>query len=289
MTNPAIPSAAQVSLQVQGEVQELVDGNASSFDKPIVLREARLTESSGLACSNRRPECIWTHNDSGGVAELFAFDRRGDQAGKLIFPSIGQPIDWEDISSYVDEGVPRILIADCGDNLANRPSIALYLVDEPEFAGPIDQKSVQTLRVTYPDGPRDCEAVAVDIRRRLVVMFTKSVLPVCGVYVFPLPTKHDPMSMNIGATRIATLNVPMVTGADFDPRSGDLWLVNYFQAFRYSGMPATTRFSRQLTILPNAFDLPRLKQIEAVAVDHDGVVWVTSEGSPARIQRISVD
>ncbi|WP_146532921.1 SdiA-regulated/phytase-like domain-containing protein [Rubripirellula reticaptiva] len=259
----------------------------SAAIEPIRLTEPLLTESSGLAFSNRRVKTVWTHNDSGGRPELFAFDSVGKRLARQPFAAIKQATDWEDIASFVDGDCPRLLIADCGDNDGNRASIQIYLLDEPDPSLQTSEVNLQTLRVTYPDGPRDCEAVAVDIRRRLIVLITKSVLPMSGVYTIPLPAREDqakPQTIEVTATRIRTLPIPMVTAADFDPATGDLWVINYFQAFRFNRMDAA--LTHQLTALPIAMDLPKLRQIEAMAVDRDGAVWVTSEGNPALMQMI---
>ncbi|MGB7325141.1 MAG: hypothetical protein WBD31_09735 [Rubripirellula sp.] len=259
----------------------------SAAIEPIRLNEPQLTESSGLAFSNRRAKTVWTHNDSGGRPELFAFDSAGKRLARHPFAAIKQATDWEDIASFVDGDRPRMLIADCGDNNGNRASIPIYLFDEPDPSLPTKEVNLQTLRVTYPDGPRDCEAVAVDVRRRLIVFVTKSVLPVSGVYTIPLPPRDEQaksQTLDVTATRICTLAIPMVTAADFDPETGELWVINYFQAFRFSHIDAA--LTEQLTALPIAMDLPKLRQIEAIAVDRNGAAWVTSEGNPALMQMI---
>ncbi|WP_146458422.1 hypothetical protein [Rubripirellula tenax] len=262
--------------------------NPATLHDPIRVVEPRLVESSGLAISRRTHGVFWTHNDSGGKAELFAFDLTGQSVGHLRFPGIRTAVDWEDMVSYVDNEVPRLLVADCGDNGENRSSVMLYLFDEPSLDSDGSDVILQSLRVTYTDGPRDCEAVAVDRQRRLIVMVTKSALPYCGVYTIPLPDRisADPASsMDVVATRVTTLNVPMVTGADFDDATGDFWIVNYFQAFRYAAVESRPLLD-QLSALPTATDLPKLRQIEAVAVDQSSRLWITSEGNPTWVTKV---
>ncbi len=255
--------------------------------EPIRLIEPGLTESSGLAFSHRMHGAFWSHNDSGGLPEIFAFDAAGKSLARGPIAAIKRAVDWEDMASFMDGDVPRLLVADSGDNQANRKLIWIYLFDEPDPTGSPTKIHVQTLRVTYPDGPRDCEAVAVDIERRVIVMVTKSALPFSGVYTIGLPDRDlSSSTIDVIATRITTLPIPMVTAADIDPKTGDLWLANYFQAYRYSRLEKTQPLVNQLAGNPTAVDLPKLRQVEALAVDQQGDVWITTEGKPTLMQKI---
>jgi hypothetical protein len=49
-----------------------------------VLRAPRLIESSGAAPSHSFPGVIWTHNDSGDDARLYATDSAGDDLGSVL-------------------------------------------------------------------------------------------------------------------------------------------------------------------------------------------------------------
>jgi hypothetical protein len=250
----------------------------------VSLDESELRESSGLAISLLRPGHFWSHNDSGGTARLYAFDSQGRNTGQLKLNSAGM-IDWEDMASFTDHGVPRLLIADCGDNESKRSSITLHLLDEPDPRDSKSRNSKQTMSIVYSDGPRDCEAVAVDAHRQQIVLISKTFLPAAGVYVVPLPTREETPTRAI-AKRVATLPLPMVTAMDIDQSSGDIWVVSYFQGFRFRCADRDIPIARQIAALPQSHELPRWKQIESVAVDADHDVWVTSEGSPTPLGRL---
>jgi hypothetical protein len=252
----------------------------------VSLDETELNESSGLALSRRRQNHFWSHNDSGAKARLYAFDSRGRKTGQIKLKS-EESVDWEDMASFTDHGVPRLLVADCGDNQANRASITLHLLDEPDPTRSTSPKHTQTISVTYPDGPRDCEAVAVDPYRRQIVLISKAKLPAAGVYVIPLPERVTKSTQaTVMARRIGTLPLPMVTAMDIHQPSGDIWVVSYFHAFRFRCAARNVSIARQLTLLPESHELPRWKQIESVAVDAENDIWVTSEGSPAPLGRL---
>ncbi len=262
----------------------------SKADQTVLLDHKDLTESSGLAASNRQPGLFWSHNDSGGKPQLFAFDQTGKNTGVCSL-SGAKAIDWEDMASFVLDGKARLIVADCGDNLAERKSISLYLLDEPDPMKTTEVSAFKELVVSYPDGAQNCEAIAVDAQREQIILISKNDLTTAGIYTIPLTAamrSQRPMT-SVTATRTGGLLLPMISGMDLQPDSGDIWIINYFTAFRF---PCTDRgqpLGQQLAALPKAIDLPRWKQIEAVAVDREHQVWVTSEGSPAPLGRLKID
>ncbi|MCG8650240.1 MAG: hypothetical protein MI861_10420, partial [Pirellulales bacterium] len=249
------------------------------------VHERRLRESSGLALSRRLQDRFWTHNDSGGKNRIFAFDSTGKMTGRCDLPS-AQAHDWEDMCAFKLHGAPKLLIADCGDNDAEREFISLYLLDEPDPNQQTRASRIQSLRIRYPNGPRNCEAVAVDADRNIIVLVEKSALATAGIYLIPLP--HDESSAhNLEITRVGTIPMPMVTAMDIDADSGDIWLCNYFQAFRFPCRQRNESVQQQLSRLPEAHELPRWRQIEALAIDQAHAVWITSEGSPMLLGKLA--
>lgn len=264
-----------------------VQADSSGVLDVVYLNHPNVTESSGLAVSRRRDGYFWTHNDSGDGPRLYAFNSRGEATGQVHL-SAADSLDWEDMASFADEGTPRLLVADCGDNGALRDTIALYLIDEPDPRKSTLARRPQIIQVRYPDGPKDCEAAGVDTHRRQVVLITKSALPLAGIYVVPLPPRADRSSRGpVTAKRIGTLPLPMVTAMDISDPSGDIHLVSYFQAFRFPCTHRDMPIAQQLKQLPVAGDLPRWKQIEAIAIDGQGNAWVTSEGDKAPLGRLA--
>src|SRR5215213_1725953 len=64
---------------------------------------ATLHESSGLAVSHRQAGVLWTHNDSGDGAELFAVDVSGRALGTSRITG-AENEDWEDVAVGPCEG-----------------------------------------------------------------------------------------------------------------------------------------------------------------------------------------
>lgn len=262
----------------------------SKADQAVLLDLKELTESSGLAASNRQPGLFWSHNDSGGKPQLFAFDQAGKKTGVCRL-SGAEAIDWEDMASFVFDGKAHLIVADSGDNLAQRDSISLYLLDEPDPNKTTKVTGFKELIVTFSDGPQDCEAIAVDSQRAQIILISKTNLTTASIYTIPLTAavRSRRPTTNVTATRRGGLSLPMISAMDLHPASGDIWIVNYFTAFQFSCTDRRQPIWKQLAKLPKAIDLPRWKQIEAVAVDREHQVWVTSEGSPAPLGRLRID
>ena len=121
-----------------------------------------LAEASGLVASRLVPERLWTHNDSGDSARLFALDVQGELEA-IIHLDIDYPTDWEDIASFRDEqGTPFLLIADTGDNALSRADVSFVVVPEPLDLDQEGKYPAQVMSLTYPDGPHNAEALFVD-------------------------------------------------------------------------------------------------------------------------------
>ena len=117
-----------------------------------------LHESSGLAASHRQAGVLWTHNDSGDSAELFAVDAAGRALGTSLITGARNE-DWEDVAVGPCEGGDCLFIADTGDNERTRSDVSIYRVREPEPGKP--SAPAERLRVRYPRGSHDTEALFV--------------------------------------------------------------------------------------------------------------------------------
>ncbi|MBI3884326.1 MAG: hypothetical protein HY302_01140 [Opitutae bacterium] len=150
---------------------------AGPFDAGL-MAEPRKREASGLAASHRPDGVVWTHHDSGGDPVLFALNSADGSSRGAVRLLGGANTDWEDMASFVLEGRPWLLAADVGDNAAVRRDLALHLVREPDPAtlAPGRETALRpdySIHFRYEDGPRDCEAVAVDPVERAVYLLSK--------------------------------------------------------------------------------------------------------------------
>jgi hypothetical protein len=162
---------ALVALAAAAEPTFVGPVDAGELDAPPKL------ETSGLAISRRSADVLWTHDDSGGAAALYAVKTSGEKIGVLHVQGAKNE-DWEDLASYELDGKSWLLIADTGDNDAKRATVMLHMVEEPPFeqfkpTGDLSTRPTKTLRIRYEDGPRDCESVAVDVAGRTIYLLTK--------------------------------------------------------------------------------------------------------------------
>jgi hypothetical protein len=165
------------------------------FATALLLMQAtfqspRLVESSGVAVSHAYPGVLWTHNDSGDGPYLYATDLQGTDRGALLVPG-AQAIDWEDMSlgpcpvNFSLQSRPTrkdadtcIYLADTGDNMEFRPFVTIYAIPEPvppEHARDTSgtTRAPAVLRLRYPDGSHDVEAVFVSPRDTAVYLVSK--------------------------------------------------------------------------------------------------------------------
>jgi hypothetical protein len=184
------------------------------------LQAPRLSESSGIIPSRRRPGVFWTHNDSGDGPYLYATDSAGTNLGKVRVQG-ATTIDWEDISSGActrSEGT-CLFIGDIGDNNSRRPWITVYVVPEPEppSGGPGDTLRFaaveDTITLRYPDRPHDAEAMAVIGGWVYVITKDRTSPPV--LYRSPTRVTGPRVLSPVGTLPISTglLRGRLVTGA----------------------------------------------------------------------------
>jgi hypothetical protein len=255
-----------------------------------------LDELSGLTVSRADPAVLWGHNDTGGGAVLYRFGHDGADLGALPVEG-ARANDWEDIAAFEHDGKPALLIADTGDNLAVRAESVLYAVGDPGRAG--RPELLWRLRFRFPDGTRDCEALAVDLARREILLVSKRDEPP-RLYRLALPARAP--ERPLVAERIGEVPLPaptlaervlrrfghMPTALDVSRDGATAVLVTPRRAYVYRRAPAAgwaEAFAAPVAVL----ELPPLPQVEAAAISADGRELVLgSEGRPGRLARIAL-
>ncbi|MEJ2727829.1 MAG: hypothetical protein P8185_04830 [Deltaproteobacteria bacterium] len=268
--------------------------NPPVVGEPVIagnLKNANISEASGLASSRLYPGLLWTINDGGGGPLLYAVGVDGSDLGAFRVEG-AENVDWEALSSFRWQGAAYLLIADVGDNWEQRQAVTLYAVKEPVLtAGGIDNERVATIawqiRFTYEDGPQDCEAVAVDAVKQRVLLLSKRRLPPVLYELSLGPVDQDIIAV---AHRIST--VPHFIGPtamDLTPDGLSAVVLTYnngylFRRKKSEDWPST--FQRK----PQRLRFERLFQQEAASFGFFGKsVFVTSEGLRAPLVRIDLE
>jgi hypothetical protein len=148
-------------------------------------------EASGLGASRRFPGQLWIHADSGAAPELHLLAADGAARGTVRLTGVPNT-DWEDLAAFSWRGGGWLCVADVGDNNAVRPSVFLHFLAEPDPAAAGTVAPAFTLEVSYEDGPRDCESVAVDPVEGAVYLLSKRE-PVPRLYRVPLAPASGPV------------------------------------------------------------------------------------------------
>jgi hypothetical protein len=99
------PAVAILALSLHAEASAAQNPNISYGDgrRLAVLASKAIVESSGIACGRANPTTSWTHNDSGGQPQIFAFGRKGEELATVTV-SGATARDWEDMASFSHGG-----------------------------------------------------------------------------------------------------------------------------------------------------------------------------------------
>jgi hypothetical protein len=253
---------------------------ASGAPRPL---DMQIHESSGVAVSRAHAGIFWTHNDSGDPL-LYAVDAEGKTAGRVRVTGAAVE-DWEDVAlAPCPAGGDCLYVADIGDNDAERPSITVYRIPEPA-PDAAESAPAEVIRLRYPDGPHDAEAMFV--LGGAIHVVTKGESGPIILY------RASRMGAEGTLERVRELSANKVdrreriTGADASADRRWVVMRTLEAAFIY---PAA-ELAASGTLNPRRVDLKGLDEAqgEGIAFAPDGSLVVTSEGgkkkSPATFAR----
>lgn len=300
MTSRRTPSLLHLLLAVSLALLPACSAQAPPFAQLSgMLLDAQLDEISGLAASHAHEGVLWMHNDGGNPARLFAVGTRGGLQATFAVEGVANT-DWEDIASFDLDGRHYLLLADTGDNGGLRRSLLLHVIEEPTALDAAVQalplKPAWSIAFRWPDGARDCEAVAVDAQLGQVLLISKKRTPP-ELFTLPLRPHGDDMQV---ARRLGTLaGVPrptaeetranarmarirhQVTSTSIAPDRSRIAVMTYNEVLLYPRR-GDESWAAALARKPQAHDLPWLPQAEALGWDATGRgLYATGEFSPA--------
>lgn len=247
------------------------------YPLPLVLKE-----SSGIILLN---DTLWTHNDSGNEAALYAISTKGKLLTKKKLKNHVN-IDWEDITTANG----KLVVADMGNNFGTRKN--LYLLEVAVTNN--EAEVLDSIPFYYPEQqnfgfqqatPFDAEGL-IFIENNLLV-FTKN--RSSNTAEFYVVSKENAAAKKIGSLPVGAL----ITGADYHQITKTLVLTAYRKDKRQS-LYVINDFSlmanKNLSI--NQYELDfKGAQIEAVSFIDEKTVWITSEKKgkyPAFLAKIAL-
>ena len=273
---------------------------AAASTVAFTFQDPRIAESSGLATSSQG-ELVYTHNDSGDDARVFAVGPDGRTRTTYVLPGL-EPRDWEDMARGPDEqGRSNLWIGDIGDNSARRENgLLVHRVLEP---APTDREQVTTeaptsFRLRYPDGPGDAESLLVHPRTGRLYVVTKPLAGEARVYAAPevldaggpnlleLVAEATPQGTGTpGGPGIGTLANYLFTAGDIAPDGSRVALRTYTDLYEWAvpGDDLAAAFEGEPTVTP----LPPTEQGEGLAYAPDGrSVLLSTEGVSSPVHRV---
>ena len=237
-----------------------------------VLRDPRITESSGLAVSANHPGVLYTHNDSDDAPRVFAVGEDGaTQATLMLRGAIAR--DWEGMSPG-KRGTDTVWVGDIGDNIDGWASYRVYRFSEP---AKLQDRLVswKVFELRYPGGDsNDAETLMVHpVTGRLYVV-TKSVM---GGALYVAPETLSETEPNV--LRRVSDSLSFATDGAFAP-DGSLFAVRGYVSAKVYRTDAPAKAIATI-------DLPAQPQGESLAWSADGrSLLAGSEGTNSKINRV---
>src|SRR5687768_11047730 len=75
---------------------DAADAPPTPFRQIATIQHPAIKESSGIVASRKHPGILWTHNDKGNAAMLYAINKNGELVAEFPVASVND--DWEDIA-----------------------------------------------------------------------------------------------------------------------------------------------------------------------------------------------
>lgn len=277
--------------------QARTDGSCSAWTSAETLgrlSNAALTEVSGLAASHAWPGILWTHNDHGGSAVIYAVDLTGADRG--AFSVLGATNeDWEDLAlgpcGPTIDACACLYLADTGDNDGLREVFSLVRLAEPEplSGSGTAQTAAEVTHFRYPDGSHDAEALVVHPETGETFLLTREADGRSGVFGFPeAPPAVHPEDQPATLTEVTWLDLlawdvdsDQVTAAAASPR-GERLAVRTNQDVLLFDVPAGEAFWPVFDTEPVALPAPAGAEGEAVdwAPSGDRLFFVGEGANP---------
>lgn len=262
---------------------------SQDYEKPAVvgtIESNEITESSGLASSLCQPGVLWTHNDAGDNAYIFAIDAKGKHLGAWRVAN-AQNNDWEDMATFKDgAGTCYLYVGDIGNNKRERVEHRVYRVKEPAITAeaaasnkknPLHTEPADAVTFRYPDTPHDAETMLAHPQTGDIYVLTKRVDGPSLVFKIAPQFGSQVRAQKVGEVAVPSVPNGLLTGGAVSPDGKYVILCDYTAGFELSVGRAGS-FDEVWKQKPVQVDLGDRKQGEAVTFSADGkAIYTTSE------------
>jgi hypothetical protein len=248
------------------------------------IQNSSIVEASGIVASRLNPNVLWTHNDSGDTARIFAMTPAGSNLGTYSI-SGASASDWEDMATGPGPvaGTQYLYIGDIGDNGASRSTVAVYRVPEPvvsDTQSPVTSSISGAVKFTfsYPNGAHDAESLFVDPLTKDIYIISK---PGTTKYLYRAAYPQSTSGTTVLELAASFADTDALTAADISPNGTEIIMRSYATSsgrlyVRPPGGSVAAAFSSPYVSIPVHSET----QGEAIGFDPRGWgYYTTSEGS----------
>lgn len=298
-------SAVSVGRRKQSRLYAGTDSMGAAPDhlSAVPIRSRALPENSAAAMSRSQAGVLFTINDSGNDAVLFALDTTGTARGEWRIRG-ARNVDWE--SAAVGPCKPGdssscVYIGDTGDNEASHSVRSIYRVNEPAATNAriIGSLPAERLDYAYPDGPRDVEAMYVAPSGDLFLISKRASTDAGGrlrrALVYRLAAETWSAGGRVTAERVDSLDIvpgsaPLrtITDAALSPDGRHLAVRTYMQLYVFATDSATGRVDHAVS--PSVCNLVSVGEAQGEGVtwaDNSGRLVLTSEGRDSPLDLVT--
>ncbi len=210
---------------------------------------------------------IWSIGDSGkrimGRTELSSKKTES-------VPIIGHPIAT-DREELVSDAKGNIWILSVGDNDSVRNDIEINMIDPTEFIHTNKLTVKRTIKLSYPDGPKDVEAAYYFEEK--IYLIEKTFSSKAKIYSVDISQTAPMKQVAKYMTYIDSLKTRLITAACMDEKE-DIYLLTYYGTFKLKNWKISTPIKTQ-TINVSPF----ISQMETLVCYKDKLMLATEDGA----------
>jgi hypothetical protein len=260
--------------------------------------DRRLTEASGVVASTSEPGVLWSQNDGGHAAMLFAYDSTGAPRGAVQVREADNT-DWEAIAIGPCPDGECLYIGDVGDNAAGRSDVRVWRVPTPIATARVTDPATSR-RIVYAGGARDVEAMWVAPDTSVWFATKRPQVDATGrprpsqLYRVPASAWSSGSTATVTAELADSLPiVPLasrsrdwVTDASLSAITADgrrrLAILTYGSVYVFDADPLTGKPGAPMA---HCAVPPELRQVEGISWLPDGRLTLANEGRGASLYR----
>jgi len=256
--------------------------------KIVRFDNSEIDESSGLARSRQFRDVLWTLNDSGDTARIFAVTHSGHELAEIqVLGAVN--VDWE---TFAIDDSGHLWIGDVGNNLNNRRDLTVYRIPEPNPRASSRQvEADRVIHVRYPDqtgfpdpANMNFDAEALFFTRGHLYLLTKHRSDHrSALYRFPSLESGD-----VVLERLSDFDTvdSMVTGADTTPDGKYLAIISYYRMYIFERPADSDDYLANPPVKVIRFANKVTQQCESVAWEGDSLIFTNEQMEIHRIDHV---